>query len=197
MKKLVIKTALITLGAIIVVALAAYGIVARVAPSTLADFYAKMHNYSLTVKYEQRQYERSGEFSDLAALCAELDERRDAEKTAKFVAMLVDDEGFSEYCKKTDESFGNISTAEFYNGKLVLALYRSRGVADACERAVKAVEKYGYTKNNPFNTLIADSKDAFSADDKAKITDCINGLIGNLSDEGKAFAASDLEALSK
>ena len=56
MKKVVLKTASITLAAVIVAALIGYGVFALFFPYNLASFYRGAANYDLALKYSERGY---------------------------------------------------------------------------------------------------------------------------------------------
>ena len=195
MKKLILKTALITLAVFIAAVAGAYLMTALFAPVTLAEFYGKAGNYSLTVKYCERQYNKTGDFDDLVKLCSVLDEKRDSERVKKYVAEFTADEKFAEYCEKSDADSGKITTREFYNGKLVIAIFLTDGAAQATEAAANAVREFGYTEYNPFYLLIIDCKDGFSESDVKVVSEAINGLSAVADETERAFLERDIELL--
>lgn len=60
MKKTITRTALITLGITLIVAIAVFGIVSFCLPSVMMDFTASLGMKSLSGDYAFQEYERSG-----------------------------------------------------------------------------------------------------------------------------------------
>lgn len=180
MKNLVLKTVAITVAAIIALIAVAYLILALAFPKTLADGYDAIGSYSLSVKYYEKQYNKSGDIDDLAALCVKTDVKSDASRAAAYLAELTEREDFSAYCAREDENGGFKMTAyEFYYGRYTVATFYASGVAAAITVAEKAVSA-GYTENDAFYVLLLDA-DTLSASDgiavKAAITDVKSRLI--------------------
>lgn len=196
MKKLVLKTVFITLAVVFVFIAAVYAILAAAAPSTLAKFYDNTGNYSLTVKYLEKNYKKSNLYEDLATLCGKLDEHSDAERTALYVDKFINDEGFDAYCFANGSEGGYAMTVEeLYFGKLVVALYLSDNVDSAAEKARDYANKYGYTDSNPFYILIIDGNEKFDEAEKKTIKTEIEAIISRLMGEQLQYAERDLNIL--
>ncbi|MBO4251135.1 MAG: hypothetical protein J5911_00555 [Clostridia bacterium] len=190
MKKLVIKTVVVTLAAIIAIVAALYLCFAVFAPKTLANFWEGTGNYSLSVKYSEKQYERSGDISDLADLCAKLNVRTDSARAVKYLGILVDGDGFTEFCENTEGSGYIMTPYEYYYGAFTVATYYESGLTPAIIVAKKAVLG-GYTANNAFYLLLADADTLTNADGEIIAAE-INGIKGELSDAEKTIAEKDI-----
>ncbi len=196
MKKLVLKTMFITLAVVFVFMAAVYVILATANPSALAKFYDNTGNYSLTVKYLEKNYKKSNSYEDLATLCGKLDEHSDAERTALYVDKFINDDGFGEYCSANGLEGGySMTVEELYFGKLVVALYLNGGVDFAVAKARDYVNKYGYTDSNSFYILIIDGNEKFDESAKNIIKTEIESFIGGLTGKQLQYAERDLNIL--
>ena len=191
MKNLVLKTVAITLAVIIAVAAALYFSVALFSPKTLAKIWDSAGNYSVAVKYYEKQYEKSGDISDLAILCAKLDAKNDSARAVKYFAQFTANSEFSAFCERQDT--GNefkMTSYEYYYGTYTVAEYYENGLSFAIIVAKKAVSK-GYTKHNAFYVLLSEAETLTKADGE-KIADEITGLKDDLSDAEKEIAEHDI-----
>lgn len=196
MKKLVIKTVVITLAVVFVFTGITYVIFAAANPFALAKFYDNTGNYSLTVKYLEKNYKKSNSYEDLAYLCGKLDERSDAERTALYVDKFINDGDFDGYCSANGSDGGYAMTVEeLYFGKLVVALYLNDGIDSAVAKACDYVDKYGYTDSNPFYILIIDGNEKFDQSAKNTIKTNIQSFTAGLEGSQLQYAERDLQIL--
>ena len=103
MKKLIIKTAFITLGVTLILAIAAFGIVSLCAPAVMMDLTASLGMTDISGDYAYQEYERSREISYLARSFEIAAEREDDVKAQQRFGQLYKHEAFSEYCVSRDE----------------------------------------------------------------------------------------------
>ena len=191
MKKLVLKTAVITVAAVILTVAAAYFCIAVFSPRTLADAWAGAGNYSLSVKYYEKNYGKTNKIADLALLCDALDEEKDAVRAAEHLKTLTENAGFADYCASEDANGGYaVSAYEYYYGKYAVAVYYSGGINAAIEVAVAAVAN-GYTENNAFHVLLLGVK-LLSPSDRAAIAAAIEGIKDGLTGAAQGFADNDI-----
>lgn len=201
MKKLVIKTASITVAAIIIVALAAYFLTAAFSPKTIAEFYDKSGNYSKSVKYYAKQYEKNADFDDLKILCDKLDDKEDSERAAKYLALFIEGEEFSEFCNEQGNlgggSLGEISAGELYRGRYVVAVFYAQGLESAANEAKTITEKVGFSQNDAFYVLITECGESFDKNAKTYVSECIESLFATIEsvDNQKQYAERDLDLL--
>ena len=191
MKKLVLKTVLITLAAIIATTCALYGALAFFSPKTLAEFWNNAGNYAVSVKYYEKQYEKSGEISDLAGLCAKLDVKNDSAKAVKYLTLFTGSERFSTFCEQEDKSSGyKMTSYEYYYGIFTVAHYYQNGLSSAITVAKKAVNG-GYTEYNAFYVLL--SEVGLTKDGGNAVATEISAIKETLSDETEiGFAERDI-----
>lgn len=187
MKKIVLKTASITLAAIIAVALIVYGVFALFFPYNLASFYRGVSNYGLALKYSERGYLKSDDhaLSDLLIVVYDAIGAENDEKIEKYAARsLMSDE-------LTQSERLHVSQ------KYCLALY-NRGKKDsALEKAADltcgGALCTGYVTGNPFRAVMGAAVESVSNELKSgkgvssKLTEYIkkiqSALSGMQSDE--------------
>lgn len=190
MKNLVLKTVVLTFTVVITVIAAIYACFAIFAPKTLAQFWEDAGNYSVSVKYYEKQYEKSGDISDLANLCAKLEVKSDATRAAAYLAIFTDSEGFSEFCEKEDKAGGyKFTSYEYYYGMFTVASYYESGIASAISVAKKAVSQ-GYTEHNAFFILLSETP--LTKDDGTMVADEILQIKETLSGDAEGFAERDI-----
>ncbi|MBQ9485320.1 MAG: hypothetical protein IJU83_00620 [Clostridia bacterium] len=192
MKKLIIKTALITVAAVIAFCVVLYGCLAFFTPKTIADGWAFAGNYSIAVKYYEKQYEKTKSENDLAVLCVKVDEVNDATRAAKYLAVFTASGGFETYCLNEGENHGYaISAREFYFGKYAVSAYYADGIDAAITVAENSVS-VGYTESNAFYIMLIEIK-SLSHEDGVKIAAAINGIKSGLTDSAEiGFADRDI-----
>lgn len=104
-KKLIVKTVLISLCVLIVLALSLFGILSYCAPGTMMDLSASLGLESMSGDYAYEEYGRSGKIEYLArAFEVAAEEKRDA-KASDLFDVLYAHEDFAKYCASVDEQF--------------------------------------------------------------------------------------------
>ena len=164
MKKIIVKTALITLGISLVLAVAVFGIVSFCFPYVMMDFTASLGMTNLSGDYAYQEYERSGRIDCLARsfmIAAEQGSDRTAEER---FSILYGEEGsearnqFEAYCAsyKVDSSqAGNVEVdmRSYLLGLASRVKYRQaknseEKRAEACRFAIAATDP-SFPKGNP------------------------------------------------
>ena len=153
MKKLVIKTTCITLASLIVAFAIFFGAASLFAPGWVGGIFDGVGNYSASVFFYEKQYEKSGDIDDLNTLVLKIDIKNDSSRAAKYFGKMVEHQDFEEFCNSQDGGGSTISTNEYYFGCYVLALAYNGKLDDAIEKANTFVGNT-YTKNNPFRMLV-------------------------------------------
>lgn len=149
LKKIVIKTALITLASVIAVLALAFGVASLAFPKGMSKMCEDMGNYKLAASYAERQYGYSGSTEDLYR-CARLYIRiGDRDNTIKYCEELVQKQDFKEVCgDNVQYVYSNYSTDLYLSGKTDEAIaVAEKSVEDGFEipnayadLTVKAVE---------------------------------------------------------
>lgn len=145
MKKVILKSASITLAAIIAVALIVYGVFAFFFPSNLASFYRGASNYDMALKYSERVYKSSGKVGDLLVVVDDAIDSKNEQKIRVYAEKIW-------LYGELDKS-ERLRISESY----CLALYNADRRIDALRVACDAVgEKYGlgYIEGNPLRALL-------------------------------------------
>lgn len=103
MKKLILKTAIITFGVALVLAISIFGIVSLCAPAAMMGLCDSLGLEGLCGDYAFREYERSGDLDCLTRSFFIAAERGDDEAAKERFDALVKDGDFSSYCEKQDD----------------------------------------------------------------------------------------------
>ena len=193
MKKTILKTVAITVAVLVAVTCLLYVCLMIFSPVTLGKLWDGLGSYDLSVKYYEKQYDKTGDINDLSAFTVKLDEKGDAERTAKYLSVMVDREDFNSFCTKSDDNSGyGFSARDYYYGKYTVATFYFGGLDSALNVAEKCVNEK-YSAHSPFYVLMAEAEELKKADaDRiaVKIGEII--LTGRLSAEELINANSDI-----
>ncbi|MCH5147815.1 MAG: hypothetical protein J1G05_00440 [Clostridiales bacterium] len=118
MKKIIIKTAIITFASVVAALALAFGIASLAFPQGMSKICENMGNYKLAASYAERQYGYSGSTEDLYR-CALLHIRiGDRNKIIEYCGKLVEKQDFEERCgDNVQYVYGNYATALYLSGK--------------------------------------------------------------------------------
>lgn len=158
MKKLVLKTAFITLASILGAIILVSGIFLLFIPKPVASFFESMGNYSASMSFYEKQYNNTKSDQDLWNICLKVDEYGDSARAEKYLHKFATSSNFEKNCKTLDQSKSNgysQTTEEFIEGKLVIAVYKNKGIDKAIDVATQCVAE-DYTVYNPFYMLYSD-----------------------------------------
>ena len=196
MNKLIVKTALITLGCVMLFCVLLYGVFALFFPVLLAGFLEDLGREDLAVPYYELEYERTNDPSSLVVLCLRIDQSEDSVRANKYLTALTERDDFMDICNAlTSETDKNsISYYEFFYGKLVIACQKTLGVEKATERALLGVSN-GYKNSNPF--YISLSVDGlYSVSDLEYLNATLNSIKGSLNETEKTYLERDVEIIN-
>ena len=194
MKKTVIKTALITLFSVLFSFVIVYISISFISPKTLGRAYKDLGNYGLTVKYFEKQYNKTKSCEDLYELIVVLDENKDYLLAKKYSSAMTERTDYINFCSVKDaEIINGISTNEFVYSKYVIASsYES--VDDSIEIAYGFCIDYGYTTYNPFRVLFSNVD--LSDSEKQTVVEKLNQIKAQLSSEVQInLITSDINSL--
>lgn len=166
MKKLVIKTVAFTLALMLAVIGLFYLALAGLKPSVLGDFYFRLNNQSLTIKYSEKAYEKSRSLDDLSTLTERAIVFGDDTLIQKHAVILINDKGYKAFIKTKNSSYHY-----FIVSGLCLSLYETNKKGEAVSTALS--HTYEYTKSNPVRYLIAK---CVELGDKPTLIDLRQGL---------------------
>lgn len=163
MKKLVLKTALFTLAGILALGVILFGVFALFSPKTIANTADKMGNYSVSVFYYEKAYEKSNSLEDLYTLIVKLDESEDGARTEKYCDIMFKPALKGEvavFTSKLDSKTpaSTVTTCEYLYGKYAVALCSQTGASKITKLTTVCfnyIEEYGYTENCPLTTAVS------------------------------------------
>ena len=143
MKKIILKPALITVGALVLAGILFFSLWILIAPQSMATVSEKLGNYNFAVTCANLKYKYSDDTSDLAR-CAEDSILSGKDKLIiKYCEKLIDEDGFDGLCRQRNEElaktqFGQYATdyKTYILGNLALSQYRTGDL----NKAVKTAE---------------------------------------------------------
>jgi hypothetical protein len=153
LKKLVVKTAIITLASLICTLLIAFGALAVCAPNYLGRVFDGTGNHSVAVFFYEKQFEKTGNVDDLNTLVLKLDVKDDSQKAEKYYKKIIEHSDFESLCQSQNSQNGLIGAKDFYVGQYVLSLAYNGKFEDAVAYSKDYIGA-SYQKNNPFQSLI-------------------------------------------
>ena len=185
MKKLILKTALITLLCIVVVVGAIFGFLVWLSPKTLASVFDKLGNYAFSVSMYEREYNNTKNLSDLSVLVIKLNQNIDGEKTEKYSLLMITDVNYIDYVKTTGkvEFYTELSAHEYYYGKAVSSMMQNDKFEDAIFYADKFVDEFGYSEHNPYRIIISSELNSLSISEKLEISQNLQSYISSATSE--------------
>jgi hypothetical protein len=139
--RLVLKTTIITLAAIIGAFMITFGVLIMATPKTVAGIFDDIGGYSASVFFYEKQYDKTGSIEDLAVLVDKLDMEEEPLKVEGYLETLLSREDFKEYCEKKDANKPTLTTKEYYYGNYVI-VFKNLGfkpeffIIDSYDRAV-------------------------------------------------------------
>ncbi len=142
MKKLIIKTTVITLIIIFAVTFLIFGLLTLYKPSIIADTAFRFNSKSVCVTYSEKQYEKTKSIDDLAVLTDRAIWAKNYNYTSKYATLLLNHSDFESYSqnKKGYETYLACS--------LVEALY----LTNSKEKFIEVTFSY-YTGESQTNTV--------------------------------------------
>lgn len=170
MKKLVIKTTLITLASLIGAMAITFGAVALFAPGFTAGIFNGVGNYSATVFFYEKQYAKTQSVIDLMVLVDKVDYENDSVRAEKYLELLVNHKDFD---KVSNVGGSTVSEKEFYVSNYALVLAKNNKFADALSVSSEFVKENGYTNYNPYRILIYDYTEIADDNLRSILTDLL------------------------
>lgn len=175
MKKLILKTAIITFGVTLILAISVFGIVSFCAPSVMMDLAASLGLESISGDYAYEEYLRSGDLEYLArSFVVSAENGDDADARARFELLIGDEEAFEALCegrKAPDPSVSGgqeLSFRQYIYLRAVGVKYRlartGEEKSEAADLAVSSLLKEGKTFT-PYNSVVALMLEAVNAND--------------------------------
>lgn len=185
MKKLVIKTICITLASLIGAFVLAFGAVTLFAPKCLGELFDGVGNYSASVFFYEKQYEKTDDINDLYRLVSKIDIEKDATVAEKYYFEFISHKDFESLCANIDNDNRAVLAKDYYYGTYCLALAKNGKLDKALSFAKTYVDENGYTINNPFRVIVMEYADDCNAEEIQKIKTALNLIV----DDGEYLTA--------
>lgn len=160
MKRLILKTAGITLAVIVGLAVLGFGGVTLFAPGAMANLCQKTGSYRMAAWYAGLEYQKTEDIGDLqrAIYLSDLSHRYAALK--EYCPAMLGHSDFESFCRAVDQAenspyvqLGGYRT--FVYSVYVEALYQTGEKETALTLAADETAKSGYTEINPVRALIS------------------------------------------
>lgn len=173
MNKVVLKTAFKTLGAVVILLIAAFLVVSFTMPQSMAKFGEDTGNYFIAANYASLRYAYTRDTGDLARCVEDFIYLGDDKGVEKYGGKLIYLDDFDSFCNEKDKQYAegelNLLTngyKQYICGKVAVATY-NRGNFEAAFDAAKSAnkEKDKFPVGNAIAALavrIAENKDALN-----------------------------------
>lgn len=135
-----------------------FGALCLFAPATVAGFFDDVGNYSASVFFYEKEYERTGDINGIVLLIDKSYGQRDSMGEEKYLEKLLSHKDFETFCKKDGED-KKLENVEYYYGYYTSVLIENQKLDSAVSVGKKYVEKYTYSQNNPFRILAKEYAD--------------------------------------
>ena len=156
MKKLILKTSILTICAIFLTIVLVVSCLTLFSPLTLANLNSKLGNEKLTCYYYERQYNKTEKLTDLENLIYKTNECGLYSQSAKYSKIMVENEAFEEYATSVDARGGSQTKyTRYVYGNYATALYHT---GESAENIFALNVDAEYVADNIFQFLIDDDK---------------------------------------
>ena len=200
MKKLILKTALLTLGITIILGIAVFGIVSFVAPAAMVDFSVSLGLDGLAGDYAYQEYERSGSLTYLArSFEISASRRNDRKASERFDILYGEDESerreeFYTFCNEyvqPDVAGAPADYRMYLCGQAARVKYRLAGKAEEKSDVLQFALSETDVMFSHGNPLISLAVEAASAEDKEFCGEMVARMEAHFSDEVKNDKGND------
>lgn len=197
MKKLIIKTTVITLSAIIIFLAVSFGIVCIVKPSVIASVFDDLGYYSAANFFYEMQYEQTEDINDLAVLIDRSFDDEDKKDLEQYLSVLISHKDFDSFCDNKNSSASQLqkmTAQEYYAGYYVSVLIDNGKANESFIVSKSFVEAFGYTEYNPFRTIVEESFSKLSDAEKDQLKSTLSDFNQTITDSVQLeFLAQDLD----
>ena len=175
MKKLIIKTIVITLSSIVSLTAVVFGALCAFTPNTIASIFENMGFYNQSVFFYELKYEQSKSIEDLIVLVDKAYGNADNEGLESYLGKVIWHKDFYDYCVREDEKATNydMSTQDYYVGYYAIILIENGKFDSALNMAKSYVEKFLYTEYNPIRTIVKEKLISLTAEQKEELKQTI------------------------
>ncbi len=175
MKKLIIKTIVITISAIICIVSAVFGALCVFAPTSIASVFEDLGCYKESMFFYELKYEQSNDIDDLIVLIDKAYGNDDAEGLEEYLHNLIWHKGFYAYCQKEDENLPSTAmpSKDYFVGYYATILIRNGKFDVALNMSKSYVDKFTYTEFNPIRTIVKESFESLTAIQKEDLKQTI------------------------
>lgn len=159
MSKVILRTALKTLLAVIIVIIIGFTVLSLGFPKLMASFLEDGGNYSFAAGYASLSYSYSGDVGDLARCVHDYMAAENDEKVAEFGAKLVKHEKFSDYCDSETERLSayydkKFDYRQYICGKIAATKYRLGDNFGTMTIIESAMDHVNFPANNALVQLV-------------------------------------------
>lgn len=175
MKNLIIKTIVITISSIISLLALVFGALCVFTPTTIASVFENVGCYKASVFFYEIEYEQSNDIEDLIVLVDKAYGNDDNEGLEEYLGELIWHKDFFNYCRNKDAnlSANKIPTRDYFVGYYAVVLIENGNFSSSLKMSKSYVQKYGYTEFNPIRTIVSESFEILTAEQKTELKQTI------------------------
>lgn len=209
LEKIVVKTAVKTVLAILIILVVVFAVFNFAFPQHMATFSESIGNYALAVKYSSLRYSYTGDSMDLARCFDDSVSFGNDDYIIVYGEELVAKEDFPSVCSRKEKEFYELNDKYFgddvaydYNqrvkGKLAVAYYHKGEGEKAVDFALAANGTKSFASGNAIATLYLEIKAEGDRQAAALMLSALNGVSPVNADEAQALGEviSSLEEIA-
>lgn len=178
--KVIFKTALKALAAVLAALIIAFAVMSLAFPRTMAGIFESLGDYAFATGYASLSYTYTGDPEDLARCVDDSMLAYNDGNIISYGESLIQHEKFGEICAARDEAIEDFDYRQVVYGNVAAAKYRTGDKNGAIQTAQSALEDGTFPAGNAFGTL---ALAVIKADDGETAQKIIDGLPAAPQDE--------------
>ncbi len=154
MKKLIIKTSIITVLSVLVAAILLVTTLCIFAPKTVSDYFYSVGNGNLSVSYMEKAYNKNKSADNLEELIFKANENEDYSRVVKYSEIFINREDFTSYANNKPSVAGQMTYEEYVYGNYVIALYNTGATKEVIFAVADKTVESEYSEYSAYSSLI-------------------------------------------
>lgn len=151
MKKVLIKTAILTFIAVILLTVLTFSVLSIFSPGVMADFTDNLGMDKLSLSFSVRKYENTEDLSDLHTVLFKANDLENYALLAEYSEVMTKDSDFLSFCERQKAGYKDYVCTNY-----IIALLETNSAKTFTEASRLYDDLYGeYTATNPMHMLVS------------------------------------------
>ena len=154
MKKLIIKTSIITVLSVLVATILLVTTLCIFAPKTVSDYFYGVGNGNLSVRYMEKAYNKNQTAENLEELIFKANENEDYSRVVKYSEIFINREDFVAFINAKPSNSGQMTYEEYFYGNYVIALYETGAENEVIFAVADKTVESNYSEYSAYSSLV-------------------------------------------